>query len=520
MTTTERSGVQDLKADGRKAVKTPRRGRGKAWLLLALVLLAFAMGIQDLKHLPWYQEWRLARMSLADLQRERGTRLDDPRLLYYTGLRLNQIGRYSEADPLLRNAVGLDPESPRLRDEWANALVRTGLITAAFGELRQYAGTHPNSPQAHLLLGKFYMTQSSYLRATEELTTAVKLDPNLGEGWSYLAAAESGLNSLADAEQAARRAVALRPNSASDRLGLALLLLGNGKTAEARTVFLDALHLAPNSAAIHREYARCLLSIGAASEVKAAEAEAQRAIALDPNDVLAQWIRGQALIAGGRPGEAVPCLEAAARQSPYAPGPAFTLAQAYRRLHQREQAIAWDAIYRRRNARMLLKQETVTAIQKSPHDPAPQQSMARLLAEEGDVSGCLRHNAEALHCAPDAPPALVAAAIQLTAVGRAADALPLTTRAVTLARNNPLAYEAKGDALVALGQPQEAARAYARAVKGFPDRLDRYQARLDAYARRHGYRGPSTPTQPLPHTPTAPDGSGKADAGHDAKQRN
>src|SRR5262249_14266802 len=143
---------------------------------------------------PWYQEWRLARMTLPGLEQEQRARSDDdPRLLYYLGRQLNRQGRFAEADPILRRAVGLDPDTPRLRDEWARALLGSGLVTAAFGQLQQYAGTHPNLADAHLLLGKFYVNQKSMRRAEEELERAVALNPGLADGWTYLTIAREGL---------------------------------------------------------------------------------------------------------------------------------------------------------------------------------------------------------------------------------------------------------------------------------------------------------------------------------------
>ena len=142
---------------------------------------------------PWYQDHRYARMSIVQLQRERGSRLDNPRLLYHLGRRLNAEGRFAEADPLLRYAVGIDPDSPRLRDEWTQALLGSGLTTAAFGQLRQFAGSHPQLAEAHLLLGKFYFTQHSMRRASEEFDRTVALEPGNAGAWSLLAGARADL---------------------------------------------------------------------------------------------------------------------------------------------------------------------------------------------------------------------------------------------------------------------------------------------------------------------------------------
>ncbi len=481
---------------GERAARS--RTRGKLLLLTALLILAVGLCLRALRQTAWYQEWRFSRMSLAALQRERGGRLDNPRLLYYVGLRLNQQGRFAEADAYLRNAVGLDPDTPRLRDAWAQALVRSGRITAAFGELREFAGRHPDSAQAHLLLGKFYLTQDSMVRATEELTQAVKQEPDLGEGWSYLADAQSGLGHYPDAVKASEKAVALRPRSVTDHLGLALLLLRIGQMERARAVFAQAAALAPQSAAVQREFARCLLQIGGASALSQAEAEARRALALTADDPGISFILGQVLAAEGRPGEAIPFLQRAATASPFDPVSALALSQAYARAGQSDLARLWEGYYRARNQRAQRKQDLVTAILKSPHDPRPQKEMARMLAQEGDVAGCLRHDAEALRCAPDAPPALAAAANHLTLSGHADAALPLAQRAVEVAPNNPTAREAMGNALLAQGRIRDAAIAYAQAGRGFPDRIKLYQSWLDQYETIRQHSGVK-PARALPH---------------------
>ena len=463
----------------------PRTRRPRTVVLLtAFALLALAVSAWDITHASRYQEWRLSRLSLVQLQRERGGRLDDPRLLYYVGLRLNQQGRCAEADPYLRNAVGLDPDAPRLRDAWMQALLGSGLTTAAFGETREFVGTHPDSAQAHLIFGKFYVTQDSLVRATQELTRAVTLDPSLGEGWSLLAVAQTGLDHITEAEAAARRAVALRPRSAPDRLGLALLLTRQGRRKEAIDCFEAAIALGPTAEAAHEEYARYLLttSLGE-SDTRRAETEARGALDLAPDNPSALETQGQALAALGQVREALPLLRQAAQFSPRAPDFALVLSQTYYRLGQADLQQTWQSEYRRRQRRAQAEQDLVTAILKSPGAPQPQRRLARMLAEEGDVGGCLRHQAKALRCAPDAPPAQAAAAEDLVVTGHAAAALPLAQRAVKIAPKSPAAYEALGDVQLALGQPSEAVHSYSKSAREDPQQIRRFQARLDQYDR-------------------------------------
>lgn len=488
MTTTRDAPVRNtLNSNQRGAADAaPRRPLPwKAGLLVAFAPLAIGLLFWDITHTSTYQDKRLSRLSLAQLERERGGRIDDPRLLYYIGLRLNQQGRFAEADPYLRNAVGLDPDSPRLRDAWMQALLGSGLTTAAFGEVSEYAGTHRNSAPAHLILGKFYASQHSMVRASEELSRAIALDPKLGEAWSLLAVAQSELNRIPQAEAAAERAVALRPRSAADRLGLALLQARQGQRETARASFEQAIALDPAAAAAHQSYALHLLMTASGPEDdRKAEAEARRALAPDPANPEATLTLGQALAAQGRAAEGLPLLLQAARRSPYAAPPALALSQVYYRLGQAGSQRVWQAEYQARQRRASAESDLVTAILKAPDDARPQRTLARMLAEEGDVAGCLRHQSKALHCAPDAGPAQAAAAEDLAATGHAAEALPLARRATTVAHKSPAAFEALGDVQLALGQPEEAVTSYGKAASLAPYRTPVYQARLDQYARQ------------------------------------
>jgi len=497
MTTTRDASVRDTpnsKARGAAAAAPRPLLSWKAGLLAGFVLLALGLILWDVSRTPAHQDRRLSRLSLAQLQRERGGRIDDPRLLYYVGLRLNQQGRYHDADPILRNAVGLDPDSPRLRDAWMQALLGSGLTTAAFGEAREFAGTHTGSAPAYLILGKFYASQNSMIRASQELSHAVTLDPKLGEAWSLLAVAQSSMDHIPEARAAAERAIALQPRSATDRLSLALLQARQGQRPQALASFMQAVTLDPDAAAAHQAYARYLLTAAAGpDDDRRAEAEARHTLALDPANLGATLTLGQALAAQGRVAEGLPLLLQAARRSPYDPGSALAVSQTYYRLGQSGPQGKWQAEYSARQRRASAEGDLVTAILKAPSDVRPQRKLARMLAEEGDIAGCLRHQAQALHCAPDAAPAQAAAAEDLAATGHAADGLPLARRATTIASRSPAAFEALADVQLALGQPIEALKTYGKAAALAPYRTPVYQARLDRYARQHGHGGPTPP---------------------------
>jgi tetratricopeptide (TPR) repeat protein len=457
-------------------------------VLLTLLFTVLAVAVWGAaRHTPWYQEWRYSRLPLPALERERhrGWGDDDPRLLYHLGRRLNEQQRFAEADPVLRRAVGLDPDTARLRGEWARALLGSGLVTAAFGQLHQFAGTHPDSAPAHLLLGKFYFAQRSLRRAAQELERAAALDPASPEVWSLLANTYRDLNDLPGAERAAARAVSLRPNDAGARLLWAKVLARSGRAAPARREYERALALGPGHPQIRRDFAQWLLDSGdGGADVSRAEAEAARAVARDPRDAQAHLILGRSRLqkgtAAAAEGAAAPLIRAA-ELAPDDPAPVLALVQVYRKLGRTADARRWEQDYLRRQRGATRYTQLFDAVRANPEAPEPRRRFARFLAGRGDAVGCIRQHAAALRCAFDAPPALIAAANDLADAGHAAEALPLAERAAKIGRANPAAFEALGNALLGLGRAHEAALQYDKAIVVRPQRYAALKARLERF---------------------------------------
>ena len=466
----------------------PRRSRTSAFAaILALVVIGVALCLAA-SYTPWYREWKASRANLQNLQAQAKTPRGgyDPIVLYYLGRRLNEQGYYAQADPVLRQGVGLDADSARLRDEWTRALLGSGLTTAAFGQLQEFAGTHPNSAEAHLLLGKFYITQHSLQRAIEELKKCVVLDPNSGEGWANLTVAYGEIeNEVArhdPALAAAQKAVALRPDNAGDRLRLALLLSSPGNPDAARQAFEEALRLGPRVADAHRAYADWLLQSGSKKgDAERAVVEAQKAVTLAPKSASGYLTLGRAFASRDQITEALEPLQKAADLALFNPAPAREMARAARRLGKFDQAGQWEKMARIRQAHVDAKQTLVTEILKNPEKPAPHKKMAALLAQEGDVEGCVRDHARALHLPLDAPPVLANAANDLSAAGFGEKATPLAQRAVNISRASPIAHEALGNALLASGKGREAAASYDVACVYWPEKFPVYQKKLAAF---------------------------------------
>ena len=475
----------------RKRLHTRRRLVWGVFLVSAAVIALCAA-----PYSPFLQERRLSHASLPALAREAGDSLgkvNDARLLYYLGLRLNQQQRFQEADPVLRRGVGISPHEPRLRDEWARALLGSGLTTAAFGELREFAGTHPDLAQAHLILGKFYFTERSMRRASEEFTQAIQRDPVSGEAWAFLSAAEQSLGNSERARQAAQQAIALRRNIAEDHLLYATLLAEANQPDKAREEYARAVALAPQQARMHREYAVWLLEAGKGEgDLRLAEAEASRATALAPEDAAAQRALGSALMRRGQIEAAHDPLKRAATLETDDPIAPALLGQVCAKLGRLEEARQWEKAAFERQAEAAERQKVFEALRVAPTSAALHTRMAHLLGKQGDVAGCVHSHATALRCAIDAPPALIAAANDLTDGGHPTEALPMARRAVSISPANPGAHEALGNALLGLGHADLAGQEYNKTASWWPHEAPIMRKRLERFsAERAAHPPPS-----------------------------
>lgn len=474
----------------RPRIPTDKRFR---WMLgLLCVLLIGASAARVVRYSSWYEERRFSRLPLSHLEREyRKLGDENPILLYYLGRRLNQQQRFAEAVPILEQAVLLDPETPRLRDEWARALLGDGRTTVAFGQLRQFAGTNPRSAPAHLILGKFYLTQRSLERAEEELERAVKLAPSLAEGWSHLASTRLALKKIEKAHAAAETAVRLKPDNQANHLMLAALLARMNRQDEARQVYEQAVALPTAGALLHREYAVWLLSAGTRSgDVALAEAEARRALALDSNDFAAHLALGRALARAGKDTLAIEPLRRAATLAADDPAPALALSHSLHRARHTEKARQWKRVYLTRQAASSERSLLFESLRINPNSPALNRRMARLRARVGDVAATVRHHARALRRAPDSVPALVAAANELTDAGHGDKALALARKALETGKINPAVQEALGNAYLATNQGSLANRHYAEAVNLNPHRRSFLERKMKQYFARRAANPP------------------------------
>jgi tetratricopeptide (TPR) repeat protein len=453
---------------------------GKRVTALAVAGGATVVALCALPYSAAYRDASYLRMSLEEQIRLQSRFASDPLFLYHLGHKLNQRQRFGEALPVLERAVGMDANDARVRDEWAQAQMGTGHPANAYMQLRQFAGSHPDSAEAQLFLGKFFITQNAYGLARKALESSVRRDAHSPEAWSLLAHTRIKMGSYSGAQEALEQAIRLRPSGANDHLQLAVVLASR-EPARARREYERAIDLAPTDAVPRREYGLFLLKQGDAA---AAERWALEALKRDEKDPLIHLMLGRCRVAQERTSEALPSFEEAARLAPDDPNPPEALRRVYRQAGDAAKATYWEARYMtlRQSAeeRRALKEQTLA----HPQDLEAHRKYAAALGRIGDAVNCLHQNALALKTVPENARVAIAAARDLEQGGFHRESLTLARRAVGQSPMNPDALETLGDVFVSLGRLHEAGVCYDRLGDWREAKRPLYQRRLQEAAAR------------------------------------
>jgi len=195
--------------------------------------------------------------------------------------------RNAQAKKILEEAVGLDPEYPRLYmglalshiyDVWYGTTESTEQSLAQAFEFAQKAiSLDDSNAAAHSMLGLVYMMKRQYDKAIAESERAVSLDPNSAENISRLGTI---LNYAARAEEAIpylQNAIRLNPlPPALYFIQLAISYRDSGQYEKAIEASKKALQREPNSQFPYIHMAVSYIRLGQEKEARAAAAEILR----------------------------------------------------------------------------------------------------------------------------------------------------------------------------------------------------------------------------------------------------
>ncbi len=177
------------------------------------------------------------------------------------------------------------------------SLFNRGLHDEAVSRFQKAVELDPEFGQAHLYLGRSYLSLSRFGQAVTALRTAYRLAPDNVRGQmtdlfldALVGAALTGKGSgnLTESLEYLKEALQLDPRSekAKKELAAVLALLGadllrEGKIPEAVRTYLEALGYAPGDISLYLGLARAFLNAG---DVRRALEAAEKALAHDPQN--------------------------------------------------------------------------------------------------------------------------------------------------------------------------------------------------------------------------------------------
>ncbi|MHB1865614.1 MAG: tetratricopeptide repeat protein, partial [Candidatus Saccharimonadales bacterium] len=230
------------------------------------------------------------------------------------------MGQYEKALPHLEAAVRNNPRDDFARTQLAHDLLSLKDYESAVVQLRILVARNPKNQEA------WYLLEKAYLQLSE--AAANELNPNSAFSLEIAGEIMQSLDNANGALGAYKKAVDIAPHQPGTHEHLADEYWLLGKWTSAREEFQAELANDPNNCHARWKMANCLLSMHGSPEQAMTELNA--AIAQCPDLIQARVDRARALIAAGRPAEALPDLLAAEKKSPEEPSIHFYLASAYR----------------------------------------------------------------------------------------------------------------------------------------------------------------------------------------------
>ncbi len=193
---------------------------------------------------------------------------------------LLQAGRVSEATPLLKAAITMDPSLVDAREQLGTISLSQGNFGQAVEQLSRARDLAPNKASIHAELGVAYQYKGKIKEAIAEFARAVALNPKDASSAFNLGNAYAAQGKNDDAISCYKKAAAIDPNMAVAHNNLGSLYSIKGNYEAAAREFESALTLAPKMDSAHYGLG---LALYHTQDFGAASREFQAALALNPN---------------------------------------------------------------------------------------------------------------------------------------------------------------------------------------------------------------------------------------------
>jgi len=388
--------------------------------------------------------------------------------------------KYPEASVEFRKAVSLDPKFGEARGRLAETYVKLGDLGNAYREYVRAADLKPDDVELQVRAASFLLAAGQYEDAQTRIRKALAKEPTNTTAHIIYGSALAGMKNFDSALDEIEKAVVAEP-SAAGYASLAQVRMNMGNQVEAEAAFKRAVAVDPNSVIARLSLANFYWAAGRTAE---AERSFREAVEAKPDDALANRALATFLLGSGRASQAEPYLKAAAAKDDTPDSSQrLALADYYITFEKPDQAVevlraikasTSDRVAARASTRLAyidyLQKRSTTAYQTLNDvlraDPGNSEALitkARLQASDHKLNDALATVTQATKVDPTNTQALFLAATIHTEMGNVEPAikaynevLKLSPRSAVVKARLAQLLTVKGDADSALSFAQEA----------------------------------------------------------------
>lgn len=291
----------------------------------------------------------------------------------------------ARAEKEWREAVRIEPNNPAAWDLLGEYYLSTNNQEVARDAFRELLRLRPQAPDVLSRLSGCCLRTGDEVGALKYALEALKTDPDNVEALTVAVPLLSGLQDQKRRLDYLHRLVRLQPENISALSTLAIALSDNHLYDEVTPILERMLTLDPNNTNAYTLRGEARFQKDASPEgLKAAEADFQKAIKVDPRNALAQLYLGRIAKRRGQPAQAIPWLLEAARLRPDKPEPYFELTGAYEQTKQPALAAAARQKFTAIRQRLGRKSQLEKRVALNPKDFEGNLEVGLLAVEDAD----------------------------------------------------------------------------------------------------------------------------------------
>jgi tetratricopeptide (TPR) repeat protein len=248
---------------------------------------------------------------------------DMPTATAMLGMSYFQLGENEKAEPLLRAALRSTPADDNVEMVLAHIFINLKKYSEAASHLNSFLERNPKDQEAWYLLGNTYLQLSK-----DALAKIVAIDPNSVVAHEITGEIDESMHNYDVALVEYKKAIDMAPRQPGTHMHMANAYWLQGKWESAQEEFKAELANDPYNCTALWKLANAMLEANDSSEE--ALSELNQSIDRCPNLMQARVDRARALTRLGKPGDALPDLQLAVKESPNEPSIHFLLAAVYR----------------------------------------------------------------------------------------------------------------------------------------------------------------------------------------------